>query len=477
MRHSRLILFSFLFLFSNTVFADVTQFVFVTEPQSVSVNALSSIITVQSQDSSGTKQNASSTSSMYVTLTSSSLTGKFFTNNITRNVWVNPVTMATNTANKNFYYTDSVSGVYTIQVNIASEKGGLSVFSTSQSIFIGQPVSAGSASSTSTTISNTATSTTTTSDVSTPSVETVSNITSAHSSPVSLSNTEEKLEFEVSAGRDRLTEIGSSVIFRAVPTKFDKIPESSITYLWSFGDGTTAQGNNINHTYKFAGEYSVVVNASYSDRQAVDRLTVKVVSPDVSLGKVSGGVQINNNSKTEINLEGWSLVGNKKSFVFPKDTLIPSGKKVVFSDDVTGLSDSSTKLLNPLGKEFASYSGLTAVAFVSIVSPQAPVSTSTDLSYIQEKIDEVKNQISKISQNNILASTPISPRVLPRVTLGKKMRVPTGISTSTPTPDIGANASNTALVFQAEKQAGFVSSIFSWPIKGFNFIKHLFIEN
>ncbi|HEY0221169.1 MAG TPA: hypothetical protein VGC58_03030 [Candidatus Paceibacterota bacterium] len=44
---------AFLFLFSNTVYAEVTQFIFKTDPQTVEAGVQSKTITIQSQNSSG----------------------------------------------------------------------------------------------------------------------------------------------------------------------------------------------------------------------------------------------------------------------------------------------------------------------------------------------------------------------------------------------------------------------------------------
>lgn len=299
-------------------------------------------------------------------------------------------------------------------------------------------------------------------------VSSSSSNTSAHSSPSSLSGTENKIEFEISAGRDRLTTVGNNLIFRVTATKLQNMPESGITYRWSFGDGSVAQGNNINHAYKFAGEYSVVVNADYSDKQAVSRMQVRVVSPDITITKVPGGVEIFNNSKVEINLEGWSLVSSRKTFIFPTDTLIPSGKKIIFADDVTGMLSDTIQLLNPLGKEFGYIKRVDAEVLGATISNK----TDVNLNDIQAKIEEVKNTIAQISKE------PQSPKTSDKIniTLAKT-------PISTPTPNIGVNAkensdktANTATVFEATNQKGFISTMFSWPIKGFNFVRHLFVE-
>ena len=347
-------------------------------------------------------------------------------------------------------------------------------------------------SSTSTTTDEVATTTEeTTNDTASSSSQTSSSVTSAHSSPAPLSLTEPTIEFEISAGRDRLTTVGNSLIFRVVTTKSQNISEQGITYKWSFGDGTTGQGNTVNHSYKFAGDYFVVVNANYSDQQAVARLVVGVTSPNISINKVSGGTEISNNSKTEINLEGWNLIshpstraelgtGQEKTFVFPTDTLMPGGNKIIFPDDVTGMSDETIQLLNPIGKEIG------FIKKVDAEMPQPIVTNKTDINLddIQVKIEEVKNEVAQITGRpsaerpvpDIARTLQTSPDF--RASLGDSViniTTTSVLGSSTPV-NIGIGTTNTATVFEATKQKGFVSAIFSWPIRGFNFVRRLFIE-
>ena len=307
--------------------------------------------------------------------------------------------------------------------------------------------------------SNSTTTTTSPGDTSSGSTNTVTvYVNSAHSSPAPLSNTENKMEFEISAGRDRLASVGSPILFKAVPAKLQNVSETGIIYEWSFGDGTRGVGSSPTHSYRFPGEYVVVTNASYSDKQAVSRLTVRVVSPVFSLARVSEGIEISNKSGVEINLEDWNLVSLKKTFTFPKDTLIPAGKKVIFADEITGLNSDSLELVNPMKKSFVTLSPEISLDLVSTVSP--------NLENIQAKIDEVKTTLAKIS--------PIQKAVTPIV----KITQPSIILTlESPTPQATTSVrENVATVFEATKQTGLVSTLFSWPIKGFNFIRHLFVE-
>ncbi len=433
-------------LFYSNVYAEVSQFVFVTEPQSIDANSLSETITIQSQNSSGEQEDITET--MDLVFSSTSATPEFLSTS------GNPVstTMSKNTSNKNFLYRDATSGTYIITIQ-ATGRTSLKTITTSQQVVVG---------GSSNTPNNTPNATTTEETVTptpTPTPTTQTNY-SAHSSPSPLSNTENKMEFEVSAGRDRLTSTGSSVLFVATPTKLQNVSKQSISYSWSFGDGTTAKGETASHYYRHPGEYSVVLNAFSSDKQAVSRLTVKVVSPDISIIKVPDGSEVENKSGAEINLGNWKISGNNKVFVIPEDTLIPSGKKIIFSDDVTGINTVDLSLINPTSKTVAS-----SVSFNEDLSLS---SKQISLSEIQDKINEVKSVLSTISPQE--TKTIKRPQVA-SAPVEKTVPVDSGLVITEESQTASA-----IQVFEASKKSGVVSSLFSWPMRGLSFIKHIFTE-
>ena len=440
----------------QSVYAD-TSFIFSTDPQGIPVNTMSGKINIQAS--------SPVTETTYLIPSSSSQTGQFVTSS--GNPQTASIYIATGDSNRGIYYKDSIAGDFVLTVVVQNKAKTLTLATISQHIFIG----VASSTSNSTTITDTAT---TTSQTVNSDSSTSSSSASAHSSPSSLSQMSEEMMFEISAGRDRLTTVGNEVTFRAVPAKVQNMSEQNIVYQWSFGDGTMGGGNVVNHTYRFAGDYSVLVNARYYDKQAVSRVKVSVVLPKVSLARVLGGVEVTNTSGVEINLEDWSLQSPKNRFVFPNDTLISNGKKITFADEVTGVNSGEIKLLNPIGKELATLVEETLVT-VSEQSEQIGISTGTSLNDIQAKINEVKTKLAQISPQ-LPQSEPV--KISQRVTLGKSK-----ISTSTPMApmsDIGVNSDKTeqtATVFEAPKQTGFISTIFSWPIRGFNFIRHLFVED
>jgi hypothetical protein len=86
---------------------------------------------------------------------------------------------------------------------------------------------------------------------------------------------------------------------------------------------------------------------------------VKIIEPKISVSNVRPDfVEISNQSNDEINLYNWTLSVGDSNFVFPKDTIISSGKIVDFANSVTKLlikDGSAIRLLDPSGKMISSF--------------------------------------------------------------------------------------------------------------------------
>lgn len=434
-----------IFLSSITLADNV--FIFSTEPQSIPVGQMSSKINVQAENP------VSETT--YLVLTSSSPTGQFL------NSSGNPLTSAyisSGDSNRAVYYKDSTAGDFVISADILN-KDKTKITTISQHIFVGSVTDGSNP-------SNSETASTTSSELNKSDTNSSESGLSSHSAPVSLSDSNEKIDFKISAGRDRLTSVGGSILFKAVLTDSKNIPENNVSFIWSFGDGTSERGNNIFHFYRFAGEYTVVVNAYYLDFQAVSKIKIKVINPVLVIKSVDGGLEIRNNSGVEINLEKWSLVGSQKTFIFPLDTIIPASGKVIFAKEVTGISSEMVWIENPLGKKYAEASEnhsdnkLNNMEIEKDISLKLKEAEKSLLSLVSQ-VGESRYEITKVDNES-----KISPNSNGEV-LGESIE-----ASSTQEKNQNSNQ----IVYEAPQTRGLVSKIFVWPIKGFDFIKKLFTE-
>lgn len=306
------------------VSAQAANLVFISNPQNIKPNEISEVITIQLQDSTGASFKATET--IDVEFASNSATGEFLSPSSE-----NPVTktISTNSSNKNFRYRDSTQGNFTITVKAKGRVSGQEL-AANQLITISSQFS-GSASTTNG-------ETLTTTSIQTPNSNnqsSASTVVSAHFTALPLTNKKTEIKFEVGAGRNRLGTVGTPMEFKAESNK--EFTRRTI-YKWSFGDGSTGEGETVTHAYQYPGEYIVVLNAQSSEGRAVSRSNVKIIPPEISITHASPErIEISNNSTSEVNLYGRALVSGKQVFVFPEDTLIIPKQKISFSSEVTGL--------------------------------------------------------------------------------------------------------------------------------------------
>ncbi|MBX4200186.1 lamin tail domain-containing protein [Candidatus Parcubacteria bacterium] len=222
---------------------------------------------------------------------------------------------------------------------------------------------------------------------------------SSHYSSIILTDPKSKQNFMVGAGRSRLAAVGTPLQFKAnANTDYTR----NVTFKWSFGDGSTAEGEVVHHVYNFPGEYVVILNANtLATDEAASRTTVKVIPAEIFISAVSSvGVEIVNNSKEEINLYGRTLVSGENIFVFPRDTIILPGQKIIFSKSLTGLNahDTNEVSIQVIGDELDSLGSLS----------QATKERLTK----ESKIQILQNEISTIN-NKLYArkKTPIQATV------------------------------------------------------------------
>jgi hypothetical protein len=218
---------------------------------------------------------------------------------------------------------------------------------------------------------------------------------SAHSGTEDLSNFDDKTAFEITAGRERMALIGSPIEYDA---KYNLLQKDQCvpTFKWSFGDGFDAIGKNIAHTYKYPGEYQVVLNGNCGEYNSTSRTIVKVVYPNISiLGRSNGDIEITNNNKSEINIGNWKVKGGRKDFIFPQDTIISANNKIVLSKEDLGadLLIDRISLDNPSGGE---------VAYIDIKNGQQTTASFSQAEIIQDSMLASSSNISVTEAENLV---------------------------------------------------------------------------
>ena len=303
--------------------ATINKLVFTNEPLTVAPNTISDQLTVQLQDASGTKENTGET--MDVVFESTSGTGEFL--NSTGGVVSK--TMNTGTANKNFFYRDSVSGSHLLTVTATGRNPGSISYTATQNITVG---SGGSSSDTNTDSGDSGS----VAGDSTSSSSSGGGGGDNHQSYVIESTAPGVEAHYASAGRTRTGSVGVPIEFAGWVSETktgDAIRNAK--YEWSFGDGSYGDGTYERHTYRTPGDYVVVLRGYYNNKEAISRTTVKILSLSLEISSVSSdSIILFNNSLNEVNLGEVLIVQGYNKYFFPRDTIVLPKSKITLYPDI-----------------------------------------------------------------------------------------------------------------------------------------------
>ena len=429
----KLLFLTILFLVFPTVsFAEVSKIIFTTDAQSIKPNTLSGPLTIQIQDSSGGIYQTPET--LDIQFISTSATGEFLGST------GNPATvyMSKNTANKTFYYKDSKEGTFTVTLNIRGRDSGVELTSNQQII-----VSAGASGTTDSNSSGEVLGTSSSSSSSSSSSQSFGGSTTQIVSSLNS-------QLEILAGSDRTTSPGSPIWFQATVKKNTTGTNSELN--WSFGDGDVGIGSLVSHTYKYSGDYVVVLTTRVGDIFSVSRLKVKVIEPDISVKDMGEYLEISNNSSTEINIFNWKIQNEDKGFIFQPNTIILDHSSIRLDKSflkMKGLENSfGTSLKNCLGKEVFS------------VSPVKEV----DLKEVSNNLEIIKKEFSAIQEKTKnLGLVMQNPDSNNRSSVSIEVAVPSNVLLNN--DEATTSAGN--IIYEAPKQESLISKLT-------NFIKRVF---
>ncbi len=141
-------------------------------------------------------------------------------------------------------------------------------------------------------------------------------------------------------------DIGSNKkAFLHVPLRFmaSLKPKSTegegVRVFWSFGDGSSTEGREVEKTYRYPGTYVVSARGIGGVISAQDDVVVTVRSAQVSVtGSSLEGIRIANADSERIDLSGWQIASSDGSFRIPDGTWVLPESEVLFPAEVTRLS-------------------------------------------------------------------------------------------------------------------------------------------
>ncbi len=324
--------------------------VFTSKPQTIGAGAMSDTLTIQTQDSDGNAFKLPQTGCL--ALSSSSLAGEFSSS---ASNWepVSVLTMNKNSANRNFYYKNSLAGTQTLTAKAVLKPEGASRscaiwptaewptgWTATQAIVVG-----GEGAPT----SPTADSTGDTSVVATP----PSILSEKTALPIPTLSV-------VATAPARVT-TGADVVLSATVFGAQKEPIQNARVLWNFGNGASREGASVHYAYNIPGTYLVVVSAASGGLSGMARFKVTASAPAVRVSDIEAGpagfIEIENTGAMELDLSGWILGSGSLQFGLPPHTTLLPKTKVAFPASATGvfIVVGDARLLFPNGTEAARY--------------------------------------------------------------------------------------------------------------------------
>ncbi len=193
-------------------------------------------------------------------------------------------------------------------------------------------------------------------------------------------------------------------------------------YLWNFGDGAVASGVKVAHTYRYPGEYTLVLDVGAGELVTTVHKRLKVIEAKLSITGVKTGedgfIKISNPAAYEIDISGWHIRADKE-FTFPSGSFLPPKVVLSLPTAITGIianEYSSISFLYPnktmaftyvLSDERTTTSSENIVnknASPADLSPQSKTTTSKiTTKQNQAKEDTSPLGISKVASSSVLA--------------------------------------------------------------------------
>jgi PKD repeat protein len=135
-----------------------------------------------------------------------------------------------------------------------------------------------------------------------------------------------------------------------------KEPLTNPRLIWNFGDGATAEGTSVLHTYTLPGTYGVFLDVASGEYSASDKTVVTIVPATLTISNVvlgdSGYITISNGSPVDLDLSRWYLRDGSVLFLLPSHTVVSARGALTIPNSVSKLfvTNSGVELLYPNGE-------------------------------------------------------------------------------------------------------------------------------
>lgn len=207
------------------------------------------------------------------------------------------------------------------------------------------------------------------------------------------------------AGKDRELMAGADGIFEARALNKKKETVKPGRFLWTFGDGASAEGQTVMHHFAQPGRYAVVLDIADGLFVATHQIIVTVLPVSITISIKDVNIVLTNRSGKNLDLSYWSLRAGGKIFTLPKNTVLLAGAEVSFTNEVTRLNvGNDAELLYPNGIIAAS-AGIPTSAPADVLSSKTSQNASNAPSPSPRTETKEDVYAPPISSDNVTAPT------------------------------------------------------------------------
>ena len=224
--------------------------------------------------------------------------------------------------------------------------------------------------------------------------------------------------------KDIHTTVGAETYFE-IRNSDSKNQNITGTVYWSYGDGSGGIGATTTHIYQNSGTFSAFVEVENSSVYGIDRISVNVRDPKLSVYATTSGVVVRNYDEEDIDIGGFSVVCDNGIFKIARHMLVPTNKEMIINSKNMNFNCSSPKLFFANNSIVPAY--MPGQSYENKVVPTVLGASTIATSTIPKKPIYTKVKTKSVTSTVLVVSTSTMNTKTKSVTTNVEKPVATGV--------------------------------------------------